>query len=58
MTSEVHLAALKRKHSGLEEKITLETQRPQPDTVLLSELKKQKLVIKEEIEKLSASASA
>ncbi len=56
MTSEVHLAALRRKHSGLEEKITLETQRPQPDTVLLSELKKQKLVIKEEIEKLSASA--
>ena len=42
MTSEVHLAALRRKHSGLEEKITLETQRPQPDTVLLSELKKTK----------------
>ena len=56
MASDMHLAALKRKHSALEEKITLETARPQPDSVQLSELKKQKLVLKEEIEKLSASA--
>jgi hypothetical protein len=35
------------KHAGIEARIAVESRRPAPDTVLISELKKQKLRIKE-----------
>ncbi|OPZ79189.1 MAG: hypothetical protein BWY78_00180 [Alphaproteobacteria bacterium ADurb.Bin438] len=42
--------SLKAKHTALEEAITLESKRPNPDDAKIQELKKQKLKLKEEIE--------
>ena len=44
-----HFAALNAKHSHLDQRITSEAQRPLPDQMLLAELKKQKLRLKEEL---------
>ena len=44
-----HQTALETKHATLDRRIAEETVRPQPDTVLIAELKKQKLRLKEEI---------
>jgi hypothetical protein len=44
-----HASALIAKHAGLDARITAEIRRPSPDSALLSELKKQKLKIKEAI---------
>jgi hypothetical protein len=42
-----HTLALETKHAGLDRRIAEELSRPVPDSVLLSQLKKQKLKIKE-----------
>ncbi|MDE2562983.1 MAG: DUF465 domain-containing protein [Sphingomonadales bacterium] len=47
-----HIGALQSKHAGLERQIAVEMARPAPDDVLLMELKKRKLRIKEEIAQL------
>jgi hypothetical protein len=44
-----HHAALNAKHSNLDQRIVSESQRPLPDQILLVELKKQKLRVKEEL---------
>ena len=44
-----HNEALIAKHAGLERKISSETSRPNPDTILIAELKKKKLKLKEEL---------
>lgn len=44
-----HLSALTAKHSRLDERIATESRRPQPDQLLLAQLKKQKLRVKEEL---------
>ena len=44
-----HINALSAKHAGLENRIDAENRRPHPDTILIHDLKKQKLRIKEEI---------
>ncbi|ATY31611.1 YdcH family protein [Sphingomonas psychrotolerans] len=44
-----HFAALNAKHSTLDQRITAESQRPLPDQILIAELKKQKLRVKEEL---------
>ncbi len=44
-----HNTALMAKHAGLENQIATETRRPNPDTILIAELKKRKLRLKEEI---------
>jgi hypothetical protein len=44
-----HISALEAKHATLDQRITAESQRPVPDTIVLAELKKQKLRLKEEI---------
>jgi hypothetical protein len=44
-----HLSALEAKHATLDRKISTESQRPMPDQVILAELKRQKLRVKEEI---------
>lgn len=44
-----HFAALTTKHSNLDQRIAAESQRPLPDQMLLAELKKQKLRVKEEL---------
>ena len=42
-----HFSALTAKHSMLDQRIASESQRPLPDQMLLAELKKQKLRVKE-----------
>ena len=44
-----HNIALEAKHAGLEQRIEAENRRPIPDTILIAELKKKKLRIKEEL---------
>ena len=46
---------LKRRHATLDEEIGGETQRPVPDQAAISELKKEKLKLKEEIASLENS---
>lgn len=52
MSVETHLGALRAKHTELEVAIAAENRRPLPDNTLLTDLKRQKLRIKEEIERL------
>ncbi len=52
MTVRAHLAMLQDKHSKLETIIHDENHRPSPDLNMLQTLKKQKLLLKEEIERL------
>jgi hypothetical protein len=44
-----HFSALTAKHSKLDQRIATESQRPLPDQLLLADLKKQKLRVKEEM---------
>lgn len=44
-----HFSALEAKHAILEQRIDAETQRPLPDTAAIAALKKQKLLIKQEM---------
>ncbi len=55
MQSDAHINALSQKHAALDEKIHLEENRPAPDSIALHELKKEKLVIKDELERLKTS---
>jgi len=54
MTVEGHLEALRRKHFTLEEEITSTGSRPSPDQTELTRLKREKLKIKEEIERIES----
>ena len=47
-----HLATLAARHAQLEASVQREAQRPVPDSVRLTELKREKLRLKEEIERL------
>jgi hypothetical protein len=44
-----HMSALRNKHEALERKINEEETRPQPDTIRINSLKKEKLRLKEEL---------
>ena len=52
MAAENHIASLKDKHAELEQAIALENNRPSPDEIRIQELKRQKLRIKDEIERI------
>lgn len=52
MPLSTHLAMLQDKHVKLETMIGDESHRPSPDFGLLQTLKKQKLLLKEEVERL------
>ncbi|GJL84418.1 MAG: hypothetical protein DHS20C02_01930 [Micavibrio sp.] len=52
------IEALKAKHSALSMRIEKEQQRPSAASYYLQKLKKQKLVLKEEIEGLGRSSTA
>jgi hypothetical protein len=54
MSVQAHIEQLLEKHSHLDETIIQEVQRPIPDAMLLAELKRQKLRIKDELNKLKA----
>ena len=49
MTADAHVASLEQKHAHLEQAIFEEVHRPVPDSVKVTELKREKLRIKEEI---------
>ncbi len=55
MNQEAHVESLKTKHANLDDQIFSENQRPIPDSLKVSELKKRKLRIKDEIARLGAS---
>ena len=44
-----HSTALQAKHAVLDQKIALETQRPLPDQMLIADLKRRKLRVKDEL---------
>lgn len=50
-----HLEELRRKHQALSEKVEEAQRAPGFDDLVLAEMKKQKLRLKEEISRLSAS---
>ena len=52
MSMDDHVDSLRNKHARLEQLIDDEQHRPLPDQVTVSRLKKEKLRIKEEIERL------
>lgn len=52
MSIEAHLDSLLRKHGTLETEISEVMSRPVPDSVALSQLKREKLRLKEEIERI------
>lgn len=54
MSSTQRIQSLSRRHADLERSIADETHRPQPDQVRITELKRQKLRLKEEMAGLSA----
>lgn len=52
MTVESHLAELERRHLAIDTKISDEQRRPATDAIEIASLKKQKLSLKDEIERL------
>lgn len=52
MAMESHLAELERRHQALEREIEEALQHPGIDTLTLTELKRKKLVLKDEISRL------
>ncbi|WP_375402378.1 YdcH family protein [uncultured Sphingomonas sp.] len=47
-----HQAALQTKHAVLDQRLEQESQRPAPDMLMIADLKKQKLRLKQEIERI------
>ncbi|MEE9139630.1 MAG: YdcH family protein [Alphaproteobacteria bacterium] len=54
MTVQDHIASLKARHAELEQAIETENSRPLPDELLLHDLKRQKLRIKDEIAQITS----
>ncbi len=55
MTAHAHMDALQNKHAFLEAKIAAERMRPMPDFTALSRLKKEKLMVKEDLTRITVS---
>jgi len=55
MTLSSHLQELRKKHENLSDKVDVAQRSPGADELQISELKRQKLKLKEEIEKLTAA---
>lgn len=54
MTISAHVQELRKKHAALSAQVEEEARRPGSDDLQIAELKKQKLRLKEEIERLTA----
>jgi hypothetical protein len=52
MTMQAHLAELERKHQSLESEIAEELNHPSSDGLKIAELKRRKLQVKDEIERI------
>ena len=57
MTTEGHIAALERRHRELERQIDDESTHISHDDMMIAELKRKKLEIKDELAKLRATAA-
>jgi len=57
MTIDTHLAELERRHKALEQEIEEAMHHPGVDTLTLTELKRKKLVLKDEIARLKSGES-
>ena len=53
MNIKSHVDQLQTKHKDIERVIAKELQRPSPDTVRITKLKRKKLMLKEELSRLS-----
>lgn len=53
MSMTTHLQELRRKHEALDQQVEAALRAPSTDTLLIADLKKQKLRLKEEINRLS-----
>jgi len=58
MSVESHLAQLERKHDALEQAIAFEQAHPNHDLLKISTLKRKKLMLKDEIEKLRVTGKS
>ena len=56
MSLNSHIAELQRRHEALKREIEKETHHPAHDEIRLAELKRKKLLLKDEIRKLSPEA--
>lgn len=52
MSMDVHLSKLQERHATLEQQISKANKHPSIDSLELSEMKRRKLLLKEEIERL------
>ena len=52
-----HLMELRKKHEALSQRVEVESRSPATDSIALTEMKKRKLAIKQQIEKLSAETA-
>ena len=57
MTIQAHLAELERRHRALEDEIAEAMSHPSSDGLKIAELKRRKLQVKDEIERLRVGAS-
>jgi hypothetical protein len=57
MSIQAHLAELERRHQALEDEITEAIAHPSIDDVTIAQLKRRKLQVKDEIERLKQEAS-
>lgn len=55
MSLSSHLKELRKKHETLSERVELAQQHPSADDLEITELKKRKLLLKEEIQRLSSA---
>ena len=58
MTMQSHLSELQRKHRALEDEIADAIAHPSTDGLKIAELKRRKLLVKDEIERLKGTESA
>jgi len=58
MSLQSRLESLKTRHADLETRLSEEDHRPKPDPEVVSRLKREKLHLKEEIERLRATVPA
>ena len=58
MSINTHMENLERKHAVLESLIDLEVGRPLPDFVKITQMKKQKLLIKEQLSSYNLNPAA
>jgi hypothetical protein len=57
MTTEGHIAALERKHQELDREIQSEMQSRAYDELLISELKRKKLLVKDELTRIKGTVT-